>query len=110
MPHRKGTKIIMHFNRTVIHPDYIGLGLGVKLINASAKHLLSIMDCRIMGKFSSVPMYKALKKDDNWILKEERMKLNTQITGGNMKRHINAGFRDRGIKTWTFEYIGNKKQ
>lgn len=110
VPHRKGTKIIMHFNRTVIHPDYIGLGLGVKLINASAKHLLSIMDCRIMGKFSSVPMYKALKKDDNWILKEERMKLNTQTTRGNMKRHINAGFRDRGIKTWTFEYIGNKKQ
>lgn len=110
VPHRKGTKIIMHSNRTVIHPDYVGLGLGVKLINASAEHLMSILDCRIMGKFSSVPVYKAFKKDKNWILQKENLKLNTQTVGGNMNRHINAGFRDRGIKTWSFEYIPNKME
>ena len=32
-PHKKGTIIIYHSNRTVIHPDYNGMGLGIKLIN-----------------------------------------------------------------------------
>ena len=26
---------ILHFNRTVVHPDYNGLGLGMKMINKS---------------------------------------------------------------------------
>lgn len=105
VPHKRGTKIIMHFNRLVIHPDYVGLGLGVKFLNATCEELLKILDCRIMGKFSSVPVYKALKKDNNWLLKQEILKLNRQRTAGNMKRSMNHGFRDKGIKTWTFEYI-----
>lgn len=107
-PHRKGTKLIMHSNRTVIHPDYVGLGLGVKFINATCEELLKILDCRIMGRFSSVPVYKALKKDKNWILRQEILKLNKQKKGGNMLR--NSGFRDRGIKTWSFEYIPTKNK
>ena len=107
-PHRKGTKLIMHSNRTVIHPDYVGLGLGVKFINATCEELLKILDCRIMGRFSSVPVYKALKKDKNWILRQEIMQLNRKKKGENMQRK--TGFRDRGIKTWSFEYIPNKNK
>lgn len=103
VPHRKGTKMIMHFNRTVIHPDYVGLGLGVKFINETSKLLLQKMDCRIMGKFSSVPVYKACKKDPHWVLKEERILCGNMNVGENMKRR--GGFREKGIKTWTFEYL-----
>lgn len=106
VPHRKGTKIIMHSNRTVIHPDYVGLGLGMKLIDESSRLLMQKIDCRIMGKFSSVPVYKAMKKNPNWILREERLQLSTMKKGGNMIR--NSGFRDKGIKTWSFEFIGYK--
>jgi GNAT superfamily N-acetyltransferase len=106
VPHRKGTKIIMHSNRTVIHPDYVGLGLGVKIINASCEALLKELDCRIMGKFSSVPVYKAFKKDPNWILREEKLIFNKTSVGGNMLRK--SGFREKGIKTWSFEYKPKK--
>lgn len=107
VPHRKNTKIIMHSNRTVIHPDYTGLGLGMIFIDKTCELLLQKLDCKIMGKFSSVPVYKAMKKDKNWILREEKLLFNHMNVGGNMKRR--SGFREDGIKTWSFEYIGNKE-
>lgn len=106
VPHRKKTKIIMHSNRTVIHPDYTGLGLGMIFIDKTCELLLRKLDCKIMGKFSSVPVYKAMKKDKNWILREEKLLFNHMNVRGNMKRQ--SGFREDGIKTWSFEYIGNK--
>lgn len=96
----------MHSNRTVIHPDYVGLGLGMMLIDETSKLLKQKIDCRIMGKFSSVPVYKAMRRNPRWILREERLQLGTMKKGGNMIR--NSGFRDKGIKTWSFEYIGDK--
>jgi ABC-type lipoprotein export system ATPase subunit/GNAT superfamily N-acetyltransferase len=106
VPHKKGTKLIMHSNRTVIHPDYVGLGLGMKLIDETSRLLLRKLDCRIMGKFSSVPVYKAMKKNPNWVMIEEKLLFNRMKKRGNMTR--NSGFRDKGIKTWSFEYIGGK--
>lgn len=38
-PPRKNAAKIFHSNRTVIHPDYQGLGLGIKLINESSRVL-----------------------------------------------------------------------
>lgn len=104
VPHRKGTKIILHSNRTVIHPDYTGLGLGMLLIDESCKLLLKKVDCRIMGKFSSVPVFKAMSKDNNWVLREEKLLFGKTRRSGNMQRQ--SGFRDKGIKTWSFEYVG----
>lgn len=106
VPHRKGTKLILHSNRTVIHPDYVGLGLGLKFINATAEHLLTQVDCRIMGKFSSVPIYKAMVKDPHWVLRDVKRKMGIERAGGNQQRV--SGFRDRGIKTYSFEYIPDK--
>lgn len=103
VPHRKGTKIIYHFNRTVIHPDYCGLGLGRLLINESCKLLQKKIDCRIMGKFSAVPVYRQLIQDDNWRLIESRRLMKNERAGSNS--HRRSGFRDKGIHTWTFEYI-----
>lgn len=104
VPHRKGTKIIYHSNRTVIHPDYTGLGLGMLLIDETSKWMMRHHDCRIMGKFSSVPVYKAMIKDKNWVLRQTQLKFDKVNVGGNMLRR--SGFRDKGIKTWSFEFIG----
>ena len=108
VPHRKGTKLILHFNRTVIHPDYCGLGLGRLLIDETCKLMLKRVDCRIMGKFSAYPTYLQLSRDKNWRLLKTTYKMNNQTKGRNMKR--NSGFRDKGIKTWTFEYVGDKRK
>lgn len=106
VPHRRGTKIIYHSNRTVIHPDYVGLGLGMKLIDETSRIMEQRHDCRIMGKFSSVPVYKAVMRDKNWVLRETQLKFDKMNVTGNMTRR--GGFRDKGIKTWSFEYIAQQ--
>lgn len=61
----RGIKQQMHSNRTVVHPDYVGLGLGLILINETS----AIMYDRgydVRAKFSSVPVFKAFKKSDRW--------------------------------------------
>lgn len=105
VPHRKGTKMIMHFNRTVIHPDFAGFGLGIKMINETAALLSKKRpDIRIMGKFSSIPVYKSMIKSPKWILKEADTKIQI-VVGGNMMRK--TSFRKK-VKTFSFEYIGGK--
>lgn len=52
-------------NRTVIHPDYAGLGLGIKLINETSK-LVTARGYRVKAKFSSVPIYRAMSKTGLW--------------------------------------------
>lgn len=100
-PHRKGTKIIYHSNRTVIHPDYNGLGLGIKLINETSKYLKNKIDCRIMAKFSAIPIFKSMIKQKEWKYLGETRLMGKMKTGGNMIRR--SGFRENGVKTFNFE-------
>ena len=101
-PHRKGTKIIYHSNRTVIHPDYNGLGLGIKLINETSYLLSKKIICRIMAKFSATPIFKAMKKQKQWIFLGEKRLMGKMKSGKGMMR--TNGFRDKGVKTFNFEY------
>lgn len=107
VPHtKKGSPIIMHSNRTVIHPDYNGLGLGIKLINETSELLSKKIRCKIMAKFSSIPVYKAMKKQKQWVFLGELRTMGKLKTGGNMKRK--EGFRECGARTFSFEYIQRK--
>ena len=71
-----------------------------------------------MGKFSSAPVYNALKRDSNWRLNDVARKHKITV-GGSMKRGgdgftrnrainngNNAGFR-MDVKTWSFKFINN---
>lgn len=98
----KKEKMIMHANRIVIHPDYSGIGLGIMMINETAK-IMSMQNLKIMCKFSSVPVYKIMMKSNLWKLREIHRKIGVQNVGGNMIRK--SGFR-KNIKTYSFEYIG----
>lgn len=106
VPHVKGTKIIFHSNRTVIHPDYNGLGLGIKLINETSKLLMNKIQCKIMAKFSAVPIYKAMIKQKQWIFLGQKRLMGKMKTGGSFSRGAqkNTGFREGGIKTYHFEF------
>lgn len=98
----KFDKKIMHFNRLVIHPDYAGMGLGIHFVNKTSK-LMADNNYRVMGKFSSIPVYKSLMKDKNWKLKEVKRQIGKMCIGENLERK--TGFREN-IKTYSFEYIG----
>lgn len=104
VPHRKGTKLILHSNRTVIHPDYVGFGLGIKIINLTSEYIKKNVDCRVMAKFSSIPVYKSMARNKEWKLLRERRDLKTNKSG--YKRFMDGGGFRTKVKTFSFEYLG----
>jgi ABC-type dipeptide/oligopeptide/nickel transport system ATPase subunit len=98
-PKRKtDKKMKMHSNRTVIHPDYVGLGLGMKLIEETSK-IMADNEFDVWAKFSSVPVAKSFEKSNNWKLCDvQRFQA---PAGGTMQR--TSGFR-QAIKTYSYHY------
>jgi hypothetical protein len=90
----------------VIHPDYAGLGLGIRLINFTSQHMIDNYPVRVMAKYSSTPVYKAMIKQLCWRYIETKRLMSKMPKGGNLQRR--TGFREYGIKTYHFEYIGIK--
>ena len=103
VPQVKGKKIIYHSNRTVIHPDYQGFGLGIKLINITSKYMKDTFDYKIMAKFSAMPVYKSMIKQKEWKYLGAKRTLGTMSRGKNTRQ---SGYREQGIKTYHFEFIG----
>ena len=99
-PTLKGETAMYHFNRTVIHPDYVGLGLGVKLINETSKHMREKYDYIIMGKFSSVPVYKALSKSPQWRLVDFGFDTPKLEINGKARKSVR-----KKVKWFSFRYI-----
>jgi energy-coupling factor transporter ATP-binding protein EcfA2 len=98
VPIRKGAIPKMHSNRTVIHPDYVGLGLGMRLIEKSSE-IMKNDGYDVWAKFSSVPVAKAFKRSNDWKLcKVQRF---SNKPGVNMNRK--SGLRD-AIKTYSYHY------
>lgn len=102
VPIRKKMIPIFHSNRTVIHPDYAGLGLGIKVINETSQ-IMKATGVRVMAKFSSEPIYRSMIKNPSWRLCEIKRQVGKIKVGGNMGRK--EGFREN-IKTYSFEFIG----
>jgi len=101
-PIKKGEVPIFHSNRTVIHPDYAGLGMGIKLINLTSEYMKNTYGYRIMAKFSAVPVFKAMIKQKCWKFLGEFRKQGMYVRSGSMGRQ--KGFREAGIKTFHFEF------
>lgn len=103
VPRLKGKKMKMHSNRTVIHPDYAGFGLGILLINKTSEDMVARgYDC--YAKFSSTPIYLSMIKQACWKLLAVERSTGPVVTG-NMKRK--AGFR-KDVKTYSFRFVGEK--
>ena len=88
----------MHFNRTVVHPDYVGLGLGIRMIEATSQ-IMKNSGFDVWGKFSSVPVARAFEKSKNWVLKD--IMRFTPTAGKNMAR--SSGFR-QAVKTYSYRF------
>lgn len=59
---------------------------------------------KIMAKFSSAPVFKAMIKQKCWKFIEEKRLMGKMQRGGTMERQ--GGFREYGIKSYHFEYVG----
>jgi ABC-type Mn2+/Zn2+ transport system ATPase subunit len=94
-----GKRMKMHSNRTVVHPDYVGLGLGLVLINETSR-IMHDRQFHVMAKFSSIPVFKAFKRSDRWTYLGTKRDHTIEI-GGNMNR--DAGFR-MDVAAHQFEY------
>lgn len=95
VPNRKNRKIIMHSNRVVVHPDYVGFGLGLKMVDLAADFLMKKYGYEIRAKFTSQPMLKARMKNPKWkcILQERN------IGSGYSKRAAHLGRGGKGLRT-----------
>jgi len=94
---------IMYSNRVVIHPDYAGLGLGIKFINATAK-IMKSRGFTVRASFSSIPLYRARLKDKtNWKLLGVDNKLKISVGSTIGKKY--ESFRHK-VKMFRFQYIG----
>lgn len=102
VPHRAGFEPEqMHSNRTVIHPDYAGFGLGMRLIDETSK-IMTHDGYDVRAKYSSTPIYRSMKKNPLW--KQVDQKMQTTITlGANMIR--GTGHR-LDVKCYCFKFIG----
>lgn len=93
----------LHSNRTVIHPDYCGFGLGMRLIDETAK--LLAQDHDLYAKFSNLAVARAFEKSKIWILAS--VNHTTPSGGGNMTRY--SGFRKK-VKTFSYRYKGESNE
>lgn len=97
-PCRKGQVMKMHSNRTVIHPDYVGLGLGMRLIETTSS-MMKKDGFDVWAKFSSVPIAKAFERSKNWkLITITRF---TAKSGNLMQRK--SGFRN-AVKQYSYHY------
>lgn len=110
VPTRKNSVPIFHSNRTVIHPDYAGFGLGIRLINETSR-IVHDQGFKVMAKFSSTPIFKSMSKNPEWVLKNVDRHVGRIVVGGNMGRGksttTDGGFRTN-VKTYSFEFIGKR--
>lgn len=67
-------------NRTVIHPDYAGLGLGIILINETSKIMVK-RGFKVKAKFSSTPIYRSMVKNELWKCTKINKPIKKQFVG-----------------------------
>lgn len=103
VPPVKGRPVIMHSNRTVVHPDYAGLGMGMRLISLASAEIQS-RGYRVMAKYSSTPVFRAMSKDPAWRHLRTQRQIGRTAVGGNLQRG-KGSFREN-VKTYSFEYAG----
>jgi len=80
------------------------LFLAQKSAHDMFKYMKEKYKYKIMGKFSSIPVYKAMIKQPQWKLLKIIRKMDKMKHGGTMAR--DSGFREYGNTSFSFEFIG----
>lgn len=93
-----GNQKTYFINRTVIHPDYAGLGLGILLINETAKIMVR-KGFAVKAKFSSIPIFKAMSRNKLWKFVDKKHNLKNKIE----KKYVSQSKVD-SLRSKTFTY------
>lgn len=107
VPRRKGHRVILHWNRLVIHPDYAGFGLGIRMVDVTSAHMAAL-GYRIMSKFSSRPMRRATAGSANWRVVRIQRRIGRTPYGAKLQRG-KGSFREN-VSTVTVEYAGPRRR
>lgn len=101
VPHRISQKhqpMLLHANRLVIHPDFVGFGLGIRMTNETSA-IMAQRGFDIRSKFSSLPQLRSRRNQPWWIPDEtERRHL---MQKGKIQRK--TGFR-LDVTTHSFRF------
>lgn len=62
-------KKLYHSNRVVVHPDYVGFGLGIQMATVGANEMVK-RGFTVKAKLTSLAMVKARQNHRNWKLRE----------------------------------------
>jgi ABC-type Mn2+/Zn2+ transport system ATPase subunit len=96
---------ILHSNRTVIDPEYTGLGLGIKLINETSA-IMKKRGFTILAKYSNKATYNSMIKDKKW----EFLGANDNFGKSQFYQHFSTMQRTskfrQGVITYQFKYKG----
>jgi ABC-type ATPase with predicted acetyltransferase domain len=98
-----GDQKAMFSNRTVIHPDYAGLGLGIHLINETSKEMIR-RKFRVKAKYTSTPIFKSMSKQPLWKCTAINKQIKKTKAGRGMSKHRERTFRDK-TTTYHFDFI-----
>ena len=110
-----GRSDILYSNRVVIHPDYAGLGLGIRFIDSTAGFLAS-QGFKIRATFSSIPLYKARMRNPSWRLVsvEQKFKSPAMYDKENKKYSFGRSHNEKNtfrskVTVFMFEWIGGDR-
>ena len=93
----------MHSNRTVVHPDYVGFGLGIRIINITSA-LMTANGFDVWAKYTSAPVARSMARYPKlWALREVRRQIAELVPGKNMKRE--GKFRQK-VKVYSYQWVG----
>lgn len=101
---RHGTRMV-HSNRTVIHPDYAGLGLGIRFIDATSA-MMTADGYDVRAKFSSVPVYRAMVRDPNWRFVSMTRPMKSTVTNSSGLSSGRARTTRQKVSVFNFTWIG----
>jgi ABC-type dipeptide/oligopeptide/nickel transport system ATPase subunit len=98
-----GRQDIVHSNRTVIHPDYVGFGLGGALIDSTSAYMTS-KGFDVRAKFSSTPVHRYFQRfPARWRL--EKIVRDTPDVGGTISKKRGESIR-KHVKCYIYRWIG----
>jgi len=103
----------VHSNRVVVHPDYVGVGLGIRLATESSR-VMHARGFRVVTKFTSPAMYKHHIRHPEWALIKEQTIL-AKKQAGMFGSAVRSGWDDKassrrnnaklwGVKYYWFEF------
>jgi ABC-type dipeptide/oligopeptide/nickel transport system ATPase subunit len=96
---------IWHCNRAVVHPDYVGFGLGMRLVNLACEHMAKSRGYRIMGKFSNAPFIRVVRRDPCWVVRKMGRQIGEYRNWGKKIERGRGSYRTN-VTTVSVEYVG----